>query len=328
MPTRDTILVLTTPQDPTADAVIEHLRHLGTALVRWDTAAFPTEHTLSATFTYGTWSGGIRRDDRMFVDLERIRSVLYWRPGRFQLPAGMSPADQVMAAAEARHAIGGLLAALPAEVLWVNDPLHTAAAEYKPLQLEVAARCGLPVPRTVLSNDATDVTRLADLVAGPVVCKPLTGLTFTQDGHQISKTYTTVIDAAAIDPAAFRATAHLVQEYLGKELEARVTVVGERVFTVAIHAGSETARIDWRADYDRLYYEHIPTPDDIADAVCRYLKELGLAFGAFDFAITPGGEWVLLECNPAGQWLWLEEATGLPIAAAVAELLAGSGGGL
>ncbi|MEU9831686.1 hypothetical protein AB0D67_09090 [Streptosporangium sp. NPDC048047] len=30
---------------------------------------------------------------------------------------------------------------------------------------------------------------------------------------------------------------------------------------------------------------------------------------------------VFLECNPNGQWGWLEDATGLPIAAALAGLL-------
>ena len=48
---------------------------------------------------------------------------------------------------------------------------------------------------------------------------------------------------------------------------------------------------------------------------------MGLNYGAFDFVITPDGDWVMLECNPAGQWLWLEHETGAPIAAALADLL-------
>jgi hypothetical protein len=47
---------------------------------------------------------------------------------------------------------------------------------------------------------------------------------------------------------------------------------------------------------------------------------LGLNYGAFDFVVTPNDEWVM-ECNPAGQWLWLEHETGVPIAAALADLL-------
>ena len=39
----------------------------------------------------------------------------------------------------------------------------------------------------------------------------------------------------------------------------------------------------------------------------------GLAYAAFDFVVTPDGRWVFLECNPGGQYGWLEGQTGLPI---------------
>ncbi|MGH3806966.1 MAG: hypothetical protein ACRDRU_10105 [Pseudonocardiaceae bacterium] len=44
-------------------------------------------------------------------------------------------------------------------------------------------------------------------------------------------------------------------------------------------------------------------------------------FGAFDFSVTPDGRWWFLECNPAGQWGWIAEETGLPIAGAIADEL-------
>ena len=56
---------------------------------------------------------------------------------------------------------------------------------------------------------------------------------------------------------------------------------------------------------------------------CRALvRRLGLRFGAIDMVQTPSGEHVFLEINPNGQWLWIERATGLPIANAIARLLA------
>jgi hypothetical protein len=53
----------------------------------------------------------------------------------------------------------------------------------------------------------------------------------------------------------------------------------------------------------------------------RFLEAFGLSFGAFDFVVTPDGEWVMFECNPFGQYGWLEEALDLPITAALADLL-------
>jgi hypothetical protein len=37
--------------------------------------------------------------------------------------------------------------------------------------------------------------------------------------------------------------------------------------------------------------------------------------------LTPDGHYVFLEINPNGQWLWVQEATGLPIAESMANLL-------
>jgi hypothetical protein len=46
-------------------------------------------------------------------------------------------------------------------------------------------------------------------------------------------------------------------------------------------------------------------------------------FGAFDFVIATDGSWHFLECNPSGQWAFLEPPTGLPMTAAIADLLEG-----
>ena len=36
------------------------------------------------------------------------------------------------------------------------------------------------------------------------------------------------------------------------------------------------------------------------------MASLGLKFGCFDFIVTPDGEYVFLEVNEAGQFLWIE----------------------
>jgi glutathione synthase/RimK-type ligase-like ATP-grasp enzyme len=46
-----------------------------------------------------------------------------------------------------------------------------------------------------------------------------------------------------------------------------------------------------------------------------------LEFGCIDMILTPDGEYVFLEINPSGQWLWVQKKTGLPIAEAIADLL-------
>jgi glutathione synthase/RimK-type ligase-like ATP-grasp enzyme len=60
---------------------------------------------------------------------------------------------------------------------------------------------------------------------------------------------------------------------------------------------------------------------DVAERCRRVMEALGLVFGAIDLVVTPAGETVFLEVNPEGQFLWVEEATGLPMVEALSDLL-------
>ena len=111
---------------------------------------------------------------------------------------------------------------------------------------------------------------------------------------------------------------------MDKEFEVRLTVVGDEMFPVAIRSRSEAGKADWRSDYDALEYEPVDLPAEVARRVRRFMNIYGLNYGAFDFAVRPDGEWVFYECNPAGQWQFVAQATGLPIAEAHASLLQGA----
>jgi hypothetical protein len=96
------------------------------------------------------------------------------------------------------------------------------------------------------------------------------------------------------------------------------------VTNVGARAREFAAEVDWRARYDELRYEVCETPGEVRCGVRAYLREFKLVFGAFDFSVTPDGRWWFLECNPAGQWGWIAEQTGLPIAEAIADELVGT----
>jgi ATP-grasp ribosomal peptide maturase len=306
--------VLTGSEDSTADAVISEITHRGIRAARHDLGDFPARAWLSAIHDSNGWSGRIIGPDTT-TNLDEVVAVYYRRPSRFTFPPGMSDADRAYAEAEARFGMGGVLAALGCR--WVNHPHHIARAEWKPLQLEIARQAGLTTPLTLIGNDPSDIAAFAELADGPVVCKTLSSMVLADHGqHKI--TYTTLIDPHSIDHTAFAATAHLLQAWVPKAQEARATVVGEQVLAVAIEADSARARVDWRADYDALRYLPINVP---AEGMLAYLRAFELNYGGFDFVITPDEEWIMLECNPSAQWLWLHHIAGLPIPAALADLL-------
>ncbi|MGH8920303.1 MAG: hypothetical protein ACRD0H_18560 [Actinomycetes bacterium] len=70
-------------------------------------------------------------------------------------------------------------------------------------------------------------------------------------------------------------TAHQFQRYIAdKDVDLRVTAVGERLFPVSIRARTPTARVDWRCDYDGLDYEVVEMPNDVAAGLRAYLAAL------------------------------------------------------
>lgn len=122
------------------------------------------------------------------------------------MPDGLSDGDAVFANAEARLGLGGVLASLDA--FWVNDPAKVAVAEYKPLQLCAAARSGLIVPRTPVTNDHAAAVPFAADLGGTLVCKTFSSLMLS-DEKGLGITFTTPVDAPSIDPEQFAVTAHL-----------------------------------------------------------------------------------------------------------------------
>ena len=113
----------------------------------------------------------------------------------------------------------------------------------------------------------------------------------------------------------------VLQEYIDKKFEVRYTVVGDNHFVCRIDSQcSDQAKYDWRR-YDIPHTPHLPIepPKNIKEKVSNMMKMLGLEFGAFDFIVTPKDELFFLEINCMGQWLWIEQLTGLPISDAIVE---------
>ncbi|MGH3830688.1 MAG: ATP-grasp ribosomal peptide maturase [Pseudonocardiaceae bacterium] len=312
-----TVLVIAQTQDGTADLVVDALLAREADVARIDTADFPGTLSLAATPERINSPGWLRSHGRR-IELASVHSVYRRQPAHFTFPPGMSAPEQRFATLESTHGLGGVLSAQPWR--WIDHPAVVADAGYKPRQLRVAAQCGLNVPRSLVTNVGAQVREFAAEVREGLVYKSLsTGVVTEQDEVRII--YTSRLTADDLDDGAIGLCCHLFQEWIPKAFDVRLTVVGDQCFAVAVHADSPEAEVDWRSRYDDLRYEMCETPDEVRCGVVAYLRAFGLIFGAFDFSVTPDGRWWFLECNPAGQWGWIAEETGLPIAEAIADEL-------
>lgn len=205
--------------------------------------------------------------------------------------------------------------------MWVNHPSVTAELAYKPAQLTMAARCGFAVPPTLITNRPDEVRAFA-AEHGQIVVKTLAfGAIFEGGGGKVLYTHVLTSDDLE-DLTGVETTTHLFEKFITpKAFEARVTAVGDRLFAAAVHAGSDAARVDWRADFSALSYSVIEVPPPVAEKIRNFMRATRLSYGAFDFVVDHDQRWHWLEVNSGGQYGWIEGATGMPITSALADLL-------
>jgi ATP-grasp ribosomal peptide maturase len=315
-----TVLVLAEELDLTADRVVAELTRRAVPVFRTDLGCFPT--AMDATFSldggHGRWRGELRTPHRK-VALADVRSIWYRSPTAFQFPEELSAPERSHAEQEAKFGIGGVLGSL--DVLWINHPAKEADAIYKPRQLAVAERCGLNIPKTCVTNNPTAVRRFAARCGGLIVVKTM-GSSAIAEGDELKVAYThPVNDAELADLTGVELTAHMFQAWVDKRCEVRLTAVGDTLFAAEIHADSDAARTDWRSDMNALSYRSVDIPHEVAAGVSAYLATFKIFYGAFDFVVRPDDAWIFLECNPGGQYGWIEGHTGLPITTAIVDLL-------
>lgn len=317
-------MIVSQELDPTADDVVLVLNERSVPVFRIDRSWFPQRLTLEAELCDGRWAGFLRTADRR-VELDDIRSVWHrWRSA-FMLSPQLSRRDRQHAEREARTGFDGVICSL--DVRHVNHS-HRVAALPKPMELVLAARCGLDVPPTVISNSPCQVWSFAN-GSRSVVRKLFSCQVFDEAGRSMVGHTRLITEDDLVDLDQIALTAHQVQSYVDKLMDVRVVVVGEQIFPVAIHPLSHAARIDFRADYRALRHEAIELPDAVEQGIRRFMTESGLLMASMDFSVGRDGRYYFLESNPAGgQYGWLEAKTGVRLTEAVADLLAQDWSGL
>jgi ATP-grasp ribosomal peptide maturase len=320
---RRAVLLLTQPFDFAVDPVIEKFDERGVEVIRFDTGWFPRDATLSGRIDADAdgWEATIVTSEGRDVDLSRVGSIWYRRPRDFSFADDLDPGAVQFARGEALAGLGGMLRSVDCQ--WVSHPEKIVSADYKPYQLAVATRMGWTVPRTIITNDPKAAEQFVnENKASGVIYKNMGGSTMYIVDGELSALYAksvTVDELAGI--ATIRYTPCLLQERVQRGFDLRITVVGDRVFSVAIR-NSDADEVDWRRKYQNLTYSVYDLPAQVRDRCVDLVRSLGLMFGAIDVIYSAQDEYVFLEVNANGQWHWLEVETGVPISEAMADCLA------
>lgn len=311
--------------DPLEDAhllpVAAELGRRGHEVAIFNPGLLPSSATVSVEF-----AAGRQRTTLLWADgqlaLADVTGVWYRRPGNFRLADQLSSAEADWLRGECADLVRGIWANLDAT--WVSAPGAIREANHKLLQLRLATELGFRIPDTLVTNDPLRALDFVQAHPGGVIVKGLAAPTLIEAGY-VGMVYTHRL--APDDLAHLGAVAHgptFFQGLVPKGRDLRVTVIGDDLFAVAIDATRSAAgTVDFRrAAIMDLPHEPITLPGALRDACLALVRRLGLRYGAIDLLLTPDGDYIFLEINPNGQWLWIEMVTGLPLTRAMADLLA------
>ncbi len=321
-----TVLIVTRSDDNESVALVTRaIEARGGRAFRFDTDRFPTEVQLVARYD-ATGEQLTLTSEQGVLDLRAVTALWHRRLGvGARLPAEMERQMRRAALGEARATVGGLLAGIDAFRL-DPEPL-IRRADHKQLQLQVARKVGLLTPRTLITNDPAAVRAFAADCPGGLITKMLSSFAVYDEAGAEQVVFTNPVAPEDLnDLDGLRLCPMTFQERVPKALELRATVVGERILTAAIASQSSTrARHDWRRDGAQLQtaWQPYELPADVTARLLRLMDYFGLNYGAVDLILTPDNEHVFLEVNPVGEFFWLEESPGLPISAAIADVLLG-----
>jgi|CXWL01.1.fsa_nt_gi hypothetical protein len=321
------LIALTCEDDLHADAVI---RRLGERRPDFGVVRINTDN-LSSNLDYGFYwssSGDFERQSLRIVDsgvsANDVSVIWYRKPDRPPPhPALKDINAQKCSVQEYREFLDSFPGFFP-EARWVNDYWQMRKYSIKANQVEIAAKVGLAVPETVITNDVDTIKCLAERHS-EIIIKPL-----AYNGFAVGETqygcFTNILTSTDVEHLHKEDLAYapaIFQQRINKVQELRVTVIGEEVFACEIQTTPGTVEhIDWRIeDVEGLTHKLVDIPEEVSANLKKMLSMMNLNFGAFDLIRDETGIYYFIEVNPNGQYFWIELLTGAPLTEAMVSLI-------
>jgi glutathione synthase/RimK-type ligase-like ATP-grasp enzyme len=304
-------LIATAANDIHAIIVAQALRKLGHDCFRWVTSDYPSVQRCSVSYGGGTRLeiGGL--DGTFALDLA-ASDLVFWNRRVIRehfVSDGLCEADRAIASSQSKVFVRGLLPFLDRSCVCVNKIYAAERAESKPFQLMMAEHAGFKIPESVVTNDPSVIWRFVDRKGLKMLAKPFSPTVWKSDDRDFVTRSAVVGPENLPEDAVLQSCPMIFQRYIEKAYEVRITCFGDLPVAVRLNSQQiDAARVDWRATSpSRLGVNRIEVPSYVRDACVRLLRSLDLAFGCIDMIVTPEGDWVFLEINQMGQFLWVEE---------------------
>lgn len=252
-------------------------------------------------------AGGVIDVDATRVGLEEVTGVYTRLTSWTELPELAADPGLFGHARHLHEAIDAWLETSSARV--INRTSANDTNNSKPYQATII-REHFAIPTTLVTNDpeAIEVFRAE---VGPVIYKSVSG----------ERSIVTAFTDADRDRLPLLTSAPVQFQEHVRGIDVRVHVVGSDVFATRI----ESEATDYRYDASGVArLRAVELSDQVAADCVRLTARLGLELSGIDLRYADDGRVVCFEVNPSPAYIVYEEATGQPIAAAIAHRLRGA----
>ena len=302
-------LIPTEPDDTHAILVKAALENIGHQVRCIFTADQPTQQKNSVFIDNDGYQW--KSTDKCDSVLDNDYDVVWWRRARkpYIPKIAAHPGDYKFIVRENTLFYESLTYNMAPKAWWVNTKDAANRANSKLLQLKVAMECGMTIPTTLCSNDPQDIRYfLLKHESDGVIYKPLCSNIWFEDN--LKMLYTSKISFLELpNNQLLQLSPGIFQKEIKKKYELRITCFGD--FLVAAKLNSQChqeGKIDWRAIHEgKMIIEPYTIHPALEQQIRKFMRKIGLVFGSFDFIVTPEDNYIFLEINEQGQFLWIEE---------------------
>ena len=318
------ILIFTNKQDVHTDEVIRYLTKNNIPVFRLNSEDLLLKYQLNIFIkSNGSWGGEIIDELGRVLEIEKLKVAWLRKPDFdfFYNTDDTNIEKQNFISSEIKAFINILYSI--STIKWINNPFIANKTKVKFQQLLLAHKLGVKVPKTLITTRPEKAKDFFIECQEEVLVKSIyTGNVTINGVNQGIQSIKVGKDKFYEFYKNISLSPTQLQEYVQKAFELRITIIGKKVFAVKIDSqANEETKIDWRLHTKINPHSIFKLPKKIEEFCIEFLNQQELIYGAVDFIVTPKNEYVFLENNPFGQYLWLETETGIPLTEEIGNLL-------
>lgn len=173
----------------------------------------------------------------------------------------------------------------------------------KLIVLELAQRCGLKIPATLITSSKEQVSIFQR--RHPIITKAISETIMLMEDDGMNLCYTNQVSEKDIEEYGDTLFPSLMQNDINKQFELRIFFLNDEFYSMAIFSqldaqtSSDFRKYSFKNPNRTVPYQ---LPKQVERKLSKFMKQCKLNTGSIDMIVTTENEYVFLEVNPIGQY--------------------------